>query len=182
MKYRQKEISGVDDNLGALMEQNNVPHPVKIFLHGLESSKQGVKAVFFTENFPHMIVPTFTGDLMTRMEKLRKILMGKSEITMVGSSFGGLMAAIFAMENRSLIRKLILLAPAIHIIKDAPVNIRSISIPVQIYHGDRDEVIPVTDVEKLAGELFQNLLFNVVPDDHSLHETFKTMDWKALLA
>jgi pimeloyl-ACP methyl ester carboxylesterase len=156
-------------------------NPVRIFLHGLESSNRGVKAVFFRENFPHMIVPTFTGDLVIRMEKLREILRGKSEITMVGSSFGGLMATIFAMEHPSLVRKLILLAPAIHIIKDAPTKIRAISTPVQIYHGNRDEVIPLADVQRLSEELFQNLQFNIVPDDHSLHDTFKTMDWKGLL-
>lgn len=163
------------------MEESKSQNPVKIFLHGLESSNNGVKAVFFRKHFSDMIVPSFTGDLLTRMEKLREILLGKSDITMVGSSFGGLMAAIYAMENPSLVKKLILLAPAIHIIRDAPTNIRVISTPVQIYHGDRDEVIPLADVERLAEELFQNLLFNIVQDDHSLHKTFKTMDWKALL-
>ena len=129
-----------------------------------------------------MIIPTFTGDLLTRMDQLRKVLEGKSEITMVGSSFGGLMASIFAMENPSLVRNLILLAPAIHMIKNAPAEIRSIAMPIQIYHGDKDEVIPLSEVEPIARELFQNLLFHVVQDDHSLHKTFNTLDWKALLA
>ena len=167
------------------MEQNSKSQnsePVRIFLHGLESSNNGVKAVFFRKHFSDMIVPSFTGDLLTRMEKLREILVGKSDITMVGSSFGGLMASIFAMENPSLVNKLILLAPAIHIIKNAPATIRSISTPVQIYHGDKDEVIPLPEVEGIARELFQNLSFYIVQDDHSLHETFKTMDWKALLS
>ena len=165
-----------------MKRKNDFRIPAKIFLHGLESSNQGVKALFFRKHFSDMIVPTFTGDLMTRMGKLREILEGRSEITMVGSSFGGLMASIFAMENPSLVKKLILLAPAIHVIKNAPAKIRTISTPIQIYHGDQDEVIPLTDVEPIARELFQNLLFNIVPDDHSLHKTFKTLDWKALLA
>ena len=165
------------------MKQNSeLQGPARIFLHGLDSSNQGVKAAFFREHFSDMIVPTFTGDLLTRMEKLREILTAKSEITMVGSSFGGLMASIFAMENPSLVKKLILLAPAIHVIKNAPVTIRTISTPIQIYHGDKDEVIPLADVESIARELFRNLSFNIVQDDHSLHETFKALNWKALLA
>ena len=164
------------------MEQDReLQSPARIFLHGLESSNKGVKAVFFRKNFPQMIVPTFTGDLVSRMEKLRKILAEKSEIILVGSSFGGLMAAIFAMEKPHLVKKLILLAPAIHMIKNAPATIRTISTPVQIYHGDKDEVIPLEDVESVARDLFQNLVFNIVQDDHSLHKTFRTIDWKKLL-
>ena len=165
-----------------MKQKDESRNPARIFLHGLESSNQGVKALFFRKHFADMIVPTFTGDLLTRMGKLREILAGKSEITMVGSSFGGLMASIFAMENPSLVKKLILLAPAIHVIKNAPAKIRTISTPIQIYHGDKDEIIPLSDVEPIARELFQNLLFTIVQDDHSLHKTFKTLDWKALLA
>ncbi len=165
------------------MEQNSKPEsPARIFIHGLESSNKGVKAVFFRKYFPEMIVPTFTGDLLTRMEKLREILAGKSNIILVGSSFGGLMATLYAMENPPSVRKLILLAPAIHIIKNAPAALRTISTPVQVYHGDGDEVIPLNDVESIAREFFQNLSFHIVQDDHSLHETFKTLNWKVLLA
>ncbi|MBW2205163.1 MAG: hypothetical protein JRF52_14135 [Deltaproteobacteria bacterium] len=72
----------------------------RIFIHGLESSNKGTKAVFFREKYPHMIIPTFTGNLPERMEKLNRILSDKSDIRIVGSSFGGLMAALFAMERR----------------------------------------------------------------------------------
>jgi pimeloyl-ACP methyl ester carboxylesterase len=84
----------------------------RIFIHGLESSNQGTKAVFFRDKYPDMILPDFEGPLTERMEKLNRILSGKSEIRIVGSSFGGLMAALFAMENPSQVRRMILLAPA----------------------------------------------------------------------
>ena len=84
----------------------------KIFIHGLESSNKGTKSVFFKERFPEMIIPHFTGDLQERMGNLDEILEDKSGIRLVGSSFGGLMAAIFAMENEPRVDKLILLAPA----------------------------------------------------------------------
>ena len=154
----------------------------RIFIHGLESSNKGTKSVFFREKFPNMIIPTFVGTLPERLSTLDGFLSEKSGIGIVGSSFGGLMGALFAMENESRVKKLILLAPAIHIIRHAPVKPRKISIPVSIYHGAEDRVIPLEDVEDVAGKFFTNLKFHKVQDDHFLHRTFKTIDWENLLA
>ena len=44
------------------------------------------------------------------------ILSGKADIKLVGSSFGGLMATLFTMENNPRVDKMILLAPAINLI------------------------------------------------------------------
>ena len=154
----------------------------KIFIHGLDSSNKGTKSVFFRETFPDMLIPTFVGTLPERLKKLDGVLSGKSDIRIVGSSFGGLMGTLFAMDNESGVKSLILLAPAIHVIRHAPVKPRKISIPVSIYHGTEDEVIPLKEVEKVAGFFFTNLTFHKVRDDHFLHRTFKTIDWKGLLA
>ena len=105
-----------------------------------------------------------------------------SDIMLVGSSFGGLMASLFAMENESMVKRIILLAPAINLIKFVNQNSKIISIPVCIYHGTEDVVIPLTEVEPVAKKTFRNLSFNVVEDDHFLHNTFKTIDWDSLLA
>jgi len=155
---------------------------VKIFIHGLESSNQGTKGVFFKERFPDMIIPNFPGTLQERMEKLNEILSGKSGIRMVGSSFGGLMAAVFAAEHETQIDKLILLAPALHLMEFSDDHQKKISLPVWIYHGRDDEVIPLETVEEVAKKIFQNLTFHAVDDDHYLHKTFKTIDWKTLLS
>ena len=154
----------------------------RIFIHGLESSNKGTKSVFFREKFPSMIIPTFVGTLPERLLKLDDVLSGKSDIRIVGSSFGGLMGALFAMENENRVKNLILLAPAIHMIQHAPVKPRKISIPVSIYHGTEDQVIPLEDVENVTGDYFTNLKFHKVRDDHFLHRTFKTLDWETLLA
>ena len=154
----------------------------RIFIHGLESSNKGTKSVFFREKFPSMILPTFVGSLPERLSTLGVFLSEKSTIRIVGSSFGDLMGALFAMENESRVKNLILLAPAIHIIQDAPVKTRKISIPVTIYHGTEDEVIPLEAVQKVAGEFFTDLTFHKVQDDHFLHRTFKTIPWEDLLA
>ena len=156
--------------------------PTKIFIHGLESSNQGTKSVFFRKRYPDMILPHFTGELQERMKKLKEILSGMSDIMLVGSSFGGLMASLFAMENESMVKRIILLAPAINLIKFVNQNSKIISTPVCIYHGTEDTVIPLTEVEPVAKKTFRNLSFNVVEDDHFLHNTFKTIDWDSLLA
>ena len=87
---------------------------IRIFIHGLESSNQGTKSIFFREKFPDMIIPTFTGDLQERMKQLNGVLSGKKKLRLVGSSFGGLMASLFAMENQTFVDKMVLLAPALH--------------------------------------------------------------------
>ena len=155
--------------------------PTRIFIHGLESSNKGAKSVFFREIFPDMIIPHFTGDLRERMEKLDIILSGKSNIRLVGSSFGGLMATIFAIENESMVENMILLAPAINLMDISSHKMRKISVPVNIYHGKNDGVIPLDQVENMAREIFLNLSFHVAEDDHFLYKTFKTIDWHGLL-
>ncbi len=154
---------------------------IKIFIHGLESSNQGTKSVFFKRTFPDILTPNFRGNLQDRMERLNEILSEKSKIKLVGSSFGGLMASIFAMKNEPRVDKLILLAPAINLLEFAHYHEKKLTVPVSIYHGKDDELIPLKAVEKVAKNSFQNLSFNIVDDDHNLHKTFKTIDWNSLL-
>ena len=155
---------------------------INIFIHGLESSSQGVKGRYFKERFPDMIVPDFVGTLVERMKKLREVLKGKSNINIVGSSYGGLMGTIFAMEEKDRVNKLILLAPAINYLHMAIDEPKKIDIPVWIYHGTRDEVIPLNEVRAVAEKIFQYLSFNIVDDDHFLYNTFKSIPWEKLLS
>ena len=154
---------------------------LRIFIHGLDSSNQGTKAIFFRERFPDMVIPNFDGSLENRMENLEDILSEGSGISIVGSSFGGLMATIFAMKFEARVDRLILLAPAINMIRHTTYEVREISTPVHIYHGVNDAVIPLADVDREAKSIFHNLTLNIVEDDHLLHKTFKGIDWKTLL-
>jgi pimeloyl-ACP methyl ester carboxylesterase len=87
----------------------------RVFIHGLESSSQGTKGVFFRERHPDMIIEDFGGPLEERMAKLNRLLAGRDNLILVGSSFGGLMAAIYACEHERQVRKVVLLAPALHL-------------------------------------------------------------------
>ncbi len=145
----------------------------KIFLHGLESSSKGTKALFFKERYPEMIVPDFKGDLDERMARLTTILSNKKNFLLIGSSFGGLMGALFALKHPERVRKLVLLAPALCFREYKLPDSEAIDVPVIIYHGNKDDVIPLDPVREIARKVFSNLIFHVVDDDHLLHKTFK---------
>lgn len=153
----------------------------RIFLHGLESSNQGTKSIFFRDLYPDMLLPNFRGSLQERVKKLDNVLSGKSGIKIVGSSFGGLMASIYAMQNEEIVDTLVLLAPALNLFWFSKYGLKEVHIPVHIFHGTDDEVIPIESVKNIAEKVFPNLTFHTVKDDHFLHRTFKTIDWYTLL-
>ena len=155
----------------------------RIFIHGLDSSNQGTKARFFREKYPDMIIPNFDGSLQERMKKLEQVLEGEENIRLVGSSFGGLMATIFAMDHTSRVAALVLLAPALNMLQFVPGReMRPITIPVTLYHGKDDTVIPLEEAVKVARDLFSDLRMHEVEDDHMLHETFRDIPWEEWLS
>ncbi len=153
----------------------------RVFIHGLESSSQGDKGRYFREHYPDMLITDYFGTLSKRMQTLREQLEGKTDLILVGSSFGGLMAAIFACEEEERVRKLILLAPALSLGAFDSYLARRLSIPTAVFHGSEDDVVPPEPVKAIVEKLFLNLSYNRVSDDHSLHGTFSTMDWDSLL-
>jgi pimeloyl-ACP methyl ester carboxylesterase len=128
-----------------------------------------------------MLIPHFKGNLEERMRLLGCILHGHSGIRLVGSSLGGLMAAIFAMENPSRVERLILLAPAINAPSFTPYLKQTLTVPVWIYHGLQDDIIPLHEVERIARAVFNHVRFHLMDDNHSLRKTFTAIDWQRLL-
>jgi alpha/beta superfamily hydrolase len=155
---------------------------MKIFLHGLESSSGGAKAVFLRSLYPDMVIPDFSGNLTERMTILRDILAGLNDITLIGSSFGGLMATIFAMENQSLVNRVVLLAPALNFPEFQQYTKHQISIPARMIIGKRDSVTPPAEVVPEARKIFATLYYDEVDDDHMLAGTFRNLDWQFMLA
>jgi pimeloyl-ACP methyl ester carboxylesterase len=154
-----------------------------IYLHGLESTSQSGKARQFAEKFPGMVTPDFTGTFEERMAQLLPILGNKAEWTIIGSSFGGLMGAVFTCEHPSQVRKLVLLAPAL---MREPfgnyLNLQTVSVPTVIVHGNEDDVVPLEPVREVAQKLFTNLTYHVVNDGHRLHKAFEELDWEEILS
>ena len=152
-----------------------------ILIHGLEGSSQGFKAQYLREILPGILTPDFPGTLGERMEKLRGILEARDDWVIIGSSFGGLMGALYTCAHPEKVRKLILLAPAL-LWPDFSVNPPAVvDVPTMVYHGMRDELLPIDEVRRLAERTFNNLIFHEVDDIHKLHETVKTIDWREII-
>ncbi len=128
-----------------------------------------------------MIIEDFMGDLGDRMDALSALLADKADLILVGSSYGGLMAAIFACEQEPRVKKLILLAPAVGLPAFEPFLGCRVSIPTAVFHGSRDELLPLESTRDICSRVFSHLTFTEVDDDHSLHRTFPTLGWDSLL-
>ena len=153
----------------------------RVFIHGLESSARGTKGSYFREHFPGMIIDDYRGTLDERMKQLHETLEGMSNLLLVGSSYGGLMASIFACEQPERVQKMLLLAPALSLNEFRSYREGSIDVPVIIYHGLQDDVVPVEPVKAIAEKLFKNLEYNSIEDNHPLERYFKLLDWNRLL-
>lgn len=151
-----------------------------LFLHGLDSSSKGTKARFFSERFPDMIIPDFEGSLELRLKKLEQICSDNDNLHLIGSSFGGLMAACFATRHPTRVKKLFLLAPALNF-PGYLTPVQKIEIPTFLLIGEKDTVTPPADVLPVAKQSFANLEIHIVDEDHLLHHAFSQLDWKVML-
>jgi pimeloyl-ACP methyl ester carboxylesterase len=152
-----------------------------ILIHGLEGSSQGDKATLLRSIFPQMMTPDFRGPVEERMELLYSLLGKDTGWTIIGSSLGGLMAALFTTQHPDQVRKQILLAPALFLPEFASDLPEPVDVPTVIYHGTRDEIVPIEQTRILAKRSFTNLTINEVDDDHRLFNTVHAIDWKNLL-
>ena len=153
-----------------------------MYIHGSESDSNSGKARQFREWFPGMVTPDFKGSFDERMRQLSSVLSDTAGWTLIGSSYGGLMATVFALDHEAQLRKLVLLAPALTL--DPLVSLskpRTISVPTILIHGTLDTVVPLEPVREFAQKLFTNLTIHIVEDDHRLHKTANELDWKSIL-
>ncbi|MDR3089259.1 MAG: NUDIX hydrolase YfcD [Desulfobulbaceae bacterium] len=151
-----------------------------IFLHGLDSSGLGAKGEYFQRHFDHVFCPDFSGDLANRLQLLREIVGQREGLTLVGSSYGGLMAVCAAMRRPRLARRLILMAPALNMGGFQP-PAQKITTPTLLVIGHGDTVTPPEQVLPLAQATFANLKVHQVDDDHHLTDAFLAMNWRQLL-
>jgi pimeloyl-ACP methyl ester carboxylesterase len=105
---------------------------------------------------------------------------GLERLVLVGSSFGGLMAACFALRSPERCRRLVLLAPALNFVDFHP-PAAPLSVPTLVVTGAHDTVCPPELVLPLARASFADLTVRLEDDDHMLHRTFPSLDWPQLL-
>jgi pimeloyl-ACP methyl ester carboxylesterase len=153
-----------------------------LFIHGSDSTGRTYKAEVLRKIFPKLHSPDFTGPLAVRIAQMESILEDQTDWTLIGSSLGGLMAALFATRHPGQVRKLVLLAPALNLSEFSRHLPKPVDIPTILIIGKNDDVIPVERVEQLARQIFRGLTYLSVDDDHRLHHTADILDWKTLLA
>ncbi|MFX1499705.1 MAG: alpha/beta hydrolase [Promethearchaeota archaeon] len=162
----------------------------KIFIHGLISSGDGFKGQLLREILPGCLSPTFSPYnsnkpiallFKERMDQLVPILEEKIEWLIIGSSFGGLMATVYTLEHPYKVSKLILLAPYLSTPILNPKIYSPIDVPVIVFHGKYDEIVSVDRTKKIAENLFINLRYSIVDDDHTLKKTVKKLNWKDII-
>ena len=164
--------------------------PNIIFIHGLESSGQGFKGQLLRKVLPGCLTPDFkkysektlyNNLLEERMAQLVSILKEKKSWVIIGSSFGGLMGALYTCQFPENVVRLILLAPALAFPKLSLANFSPVDVPVVIFHGKNDKIVPIKPTRTRARQLFTNLTYNIVDDDHMLHSTVKKIDWQTII-
>lgn len=124
-----------------------------------------------------MIIEDYVGSFDARMEKLNLLILGRRNLILVGSSFGGLMAATYACRNPENVSRLILLAPALNLEEFTGCVASKLKMPAIIFHGRSDDVVPLLPVLKIAEEVFMDLDFHVLDDDHPLSRSFESLGW-----
>lgn len=155
---------------------------ITFFIHGLESSNKGTKATYFSNIYPDMQIPNFSGSLDNRLLDLFNLTSNLRNVVLIGSSFGGLMAAVHALVKPEAISKLILLAPALNFPEFHKYAHFSSDIETIIYQGIHDTVTPLAKVKPAAEKCFQNLTFHACNDDHILRKSFISIDWNNILS
>lgn len=157
------------------------PTSRRLYIHGLMGTSQGEKATLLRRLFPDMTIPDFSGSLQERMAQLEAVVGVEGQWLIVGSSFGGLMAALFTCQHPERVERLVLLAPALVWPDFATALPSPVDVPTIIYHGNQDTLIPAAALRPLAEAVFTDLEFHLVEDDHGLYQTAHSLDWSKLL-
>ncbi|MDC8831210.1 YqiA/YcfP family alpha/beta fold hydrolase [Alteromonas gilva] len=148
-----------------------------IFSHGKESGPWGSKIKYLAGIAEAMgcqvdsIDYTDTVDPELRVKHLLTTMpQDDPEVLLVGSSMGGYVSLVAALEQP--VKGIFLLAPAVGMpgykVQDFPV-----ACPVTCVHGWQDEIIPAENVLAFAKK--QNATLHLIPGDHRLNHSLKAV-------
>lgn len=134
------------------------------FFHGLESGPHGAKYHAIREHHD-VISPDFRDqDLETRLKTAEEATRGQTDAILVGSSFGGLVAALLYDRYPERFSTYLLLAPAVH--SELAAHITHAPATGTIIHGTHDDVVLIEPVRLFAQA--HGLAFIEVDDEHRL--------------
>ncbi len=143
---------------------------IVIFSHGKDSEPWGSKIVamadcarargYRTESVDYRGID----DPLARVSKLLAFARELPAAVLVGSSLGGHVATAASIELRA--RGLFLLAPAFYMPGFEQYTPKPAVCPISIVHGWRDEIVPVANSIRYAGE--QRATLQVLDADHRM--------------
>jgi hypothetical protein len=142
------------------------------FIHGLESSPGGRKALLFATEFTSLTPAMDTSDFAGCVEvQAGNIVEFKPEL-LIGSSFGGAVA-VELLRRGDWRGPTLLLAQAA--LRYDPKARLPEGVPVTLVHGTRDDVIDITDSRLLARTGTKGLVRLIEVDDvHDLRATVES--------
>lgn len=142
------------------------------FFHGLESGPHGTKYARLSEDFD-VIAPDFEGmmNIRDRLEKAERITRQMTDLVVVGSSFGGLLAALLYSRHPERFHGYVLMAPALH--RGVADEVERMPQNAVVIHGVHDDVVPIDDVRAVCQR--HDVKMIEVDDIHPLHESLEQM-------
>lgn len=149
------------------------------FLHGLDSSPGGTKAVLLKKRYPDIIIPELPPDVEERLKIIEKVF--SEPLVVIGSSLGGLTALLYSMGHPEMVKAMVLLAPAVGTFDDLILTEKQregldrvyvpAGIKTTVIAGIHDEVIPLTAIRDMVARSPEprEIALHEVDDDHNLH-------------
>lgn len=148
-----------------------------VFFHGLEGGPHGSKYRTLVAHFPEVMAPDCTGirDVEERVALCLAHLraLGEPAAILVGSSLGGLVAALIASRHPELVAGLVLLAPAVHLTEAE--EIEEFRCIAYVLHGRDDEIVPLSKVRDFCERLKTPFHMVTMADGHRLKGSHKTI-------
>ncbi len=155
-----------------------------LYLHGFASSPQSRKAQYFAANIPDLIIPDLNQEdfgsltISRQLAQLKPLLTEPSYI--IGSSLGGLTAAILAEQCPEQVKKIVLLAPAFQFtsnwrrrLGETTITQWQQEIYLPVFHYSYQKEIPLhynffQDAETYANYAFKNKTSTLIL--HGIHD------------
>lgn len=138
-----------------------------LFFHGKESGPFGTKYKWMQKQY-EVDAPDFQGmDLQERLKVAEDYTKNMKDVFLVGSSYGGLLAALLYSKHPDRFSGYLLLAPALHLPESESVG----RVPkyCAVIHSPTDEVVPISPVSKFCTT--KGLPLILVEDTHALHDS-----------
>ena len=152
----------------------------RVFIHGLDSSSRGTKGTFFQSN-PRDDHGRFLRPLQTEDGTARAEPRSEEQPDPRRFELWGPHGCAICVQKRIRTRHSSSSPPPYEHGDFSPYDATPLELPVTLYHGRQDLVVPPEPTRLIAERLFRNMEIHLVDDDHNLHLVFPMLDWDRLL-